>query len=74
MMKDIYYKLHQILLIGYLVMALDGRGTEIEGRTDMEKTISLRLRRGIISPVASEKIILLTFRDLGQRFNNVSNL
>ena len=39
----IYIKFHQIPLIGYFVMAPDGH----DGRTDMEKTISARLRRVI---------------------------
>ena len=38
----IYNKFHEILFSSYLVMAENGR---TEGRTDMEKTIYLRLRR-----------------------------
>ena len=40
----LYYKFHEIPFSGYLGMARDGRTV---GRTDTDKTISLRLRRGI---------------------------
>ena len=50
----IYIKFHEILFDSYLVMAEDERNDgQMEGRTDMEKTISLRLRRGIILNVTN---------------------
>ena len=40
------YKFHEISFSGYFVITPDGR---TDGRTDMDKPISLRLRRGIIT-------------------------